>query len=200
MPGRFQAVNAATAVASARALVTQGFAIPESALVGGISAGQIPGRAEYMQRQPVVLLDGAHNPQKVAALAADLSVLLPVGVEGRRIAVLGMLDSKSHIEAMDSLIPRVDAMVLTSPHVLAKEGFAADRLATLARSRGFNGQLLVEPQPRHAIDAALSIATPDDAVLVTGSLYLVGNIRGKWQPDDEIVVSQTQWPRRESHE
>jgi folylpolyglutamate synthase/dihydropteroate synthase len=106
-----------------------------------------------------------------------------------------MLESKSHIEAMDSLIPWVDAMVLTSPHVLAKEGFAADRLAALARSRGFSGQVVVEPQPRQAIDAALAIATSDDAVLVTGSLYLVGNIRGKWQPDDEIVVSQTQWPR-----
>jgi folylpolyglutamate synthase/dihydropteroate synthase len=79
--------------------------------------------------------------------------------------------------------------------VLAKEGFAADRLAALARSRGFSGQVVVEPQPRQAIDAALAVATSDDAVLVTGSLYLVGNIRGKWQPDDEIVVAQTQWPR-----
>ena len=197
MPGTFQAVNAATAVAAARALMTQGFAIPESALVEGITAGRIPGRAEYMQHRPLVLLDGAHNPQKVAALAADLAVLLPVGDGGRRIAVLGMLDSKSHIEAMDSLIPWMDAMVLTSPHVLAKEGFAADLLAGLARSRGFTGQVLVEPQPRQAIDAALSIATPEDAVLVTGSLYLVGNIRGKWQPDDDIIVSQTQWPRPE---
>jgi dihydrofolate synthase/folylpolyglutamate synthase len=195
MPGRFQAVNAATAVAAARALSTRGLVIPESALVEGITAGRIPGRAEYMQRHPLVLLDGAHNPQKVAALAADLPVLLPVEAGGKRIAVLGMLESKSHIEAMDSLIPWVDAMVLTSPHVLAKEGFAADRLAALARSRGFSGQVVVEPQPRQAIDAALAIATSDDAVLVTGSLYLVGNIRGKWQPDDEIVVSQTQWPR-----
>jgi dihydrofolate synthase / folylpolyglutamate synthase len=195
MPGRFQAVNAATAVAAARELASNGFAIPEAALVEGIAAGRIPGRAEYMQHRPLVLLDGAHNPQKVAALATDLPVLLPVDAGGRRIAVLGMLESKSHIEAMDSLIPHVDVMVLTSPHVLAKESFAADRLAALARSRGFTGQVLVEPQPRHAIDAALAIATTDDAILVTGSLYLVGNIRGRWQPDDEIVVAQTQWPR-----
>ena len=53
-----------------------------------------------MQKLPLVLLDGAHNPQKVAALALDLTTLLPVGESGRRIALLGMLDAKAHAEAI----------------------------------------------------------------------------------------------------
>jgi dihydrofolate synthase/folylpolyglutamate synthase len=195
MPGRFQAVNAATAVTAARVLRSRGFEISDEAIAGGIANGRIPGRAEYVQHEPLVLLDGAHNPQKVAALALGLEELLPVQPGGRRIAVLGMLDAKAHTEAIDSLIPHVDALVLTSPHVLAKEGFAAESLGQLVRERGFAGQMIVEPEPRAALQIALDLATPLDAILVTGSLYLVGNIRSYWQPDDEIVITQTPWPR-----
>lgn len=195
MPGRFQAINAATAVAAARALRVQGFGIPDGAIEGGIAGGRIPGRAEYMQREPLVLLDGAHNPQKIAALAADIEALLPIQPGGRRIAVLGILDAKAQNEGLGALLPHIDAVVLTSPHVLAKEGFAAERLAGVVRAHGFAGDIRIEPEPREALRIALDLATPRDAVLVTGSLYLVGNIRGYWQPDDEIVVAQTPWPR-----
>lgn len=197
MPGRFQAMNAATAVAAARELAALGFSVSEEAMIAGIGAGRIPGRAEYMQHEPLVLLDGAHNPQKIAALAADLPVLLPVGEGGERIAVLGMLDAKSHVEAVDALIPHLGAMVITSPHVLAKEGFAARDLADLARQRGFTGRLMIEPEPRQAVEQALANARRQDAVVVTGSLYLLGNVRGRWQPDDEIVLAQTPWTRPE---
>ena len=198
MPGRFQAINAATAVAAARELAALGFPISDQAITDGIREGRIQGRAEYVQHEPLVLLDGAHNPQKIAALAADLPVLLPVSDGGERIAVLGMLDAKSHVEAVDALIPHLGTMVITSPHVLAKEGFAAHDLADLARQRGFTGRLAIEPEPRRAVEQALTLARPNDAVVVTGSLYLLGNVRGQWQPDDEIVLAQTPWPRSES--
>jgi dihydrofolate synthase/folylpolyglutamate synthase len=195
MPGRFQAINAATAVIAARELHAQGFAIPDTAIAAGVAAARIPGRAEFMQQRPLVLLDGAHNPQKVAALARDLATLLPVGEGGRRIALLGMLDAKAHAEAIEALLPVIDLLVLTSPNVLAKEGLAAERLAAVARKQGFSGTVIVEPEPHRALDTALGLATPDDALVVTGSLYLVGNLRGHWQPDDEIVLARTPWPR-----
>lgn len=195
LPGRFQAVNAATAVAAAHVLRAQGFAISDEAIAAGVTGARIPGRAEYMQQKPMVLLDGAHNPQKIAALAADVDALLPIEAGGRRIALLGILDAKAQNEGLSQLLPHVDAVVLTSPHVLAKEGFSPDRLADLVRSHGFAGEIWVEPVPREALRIALDLATPRDAVLVTGSLYLVGNIRGYWQPDDEIVIEQTCWPR-----
>jgi dihydrofolate synthase/folylpolyglutamate synthase len=195
MPGRFQAVNAATAVAAAHALRNRGFVIPDGAIAKGIARARIPGRAEYMQQEPLVLLDGAHNPQKIAALAADIEELLPIEPGGRRIAILGILDAKAQNEGLGALLPHIDAVVLTSPHVLAKEGFAAERLAELVRSHDFAGTIEIEPEPREALRIALDLATPRDAILVTGSLYLVGNTRSYWQPDDEIVVAQTPWPR-----
>jgi hypothetical protein len=39
------------------------------------------------------------------------------------------------------------------------------------------------------------LATPADALIITGSLYLAGNLRGHWQPEDDIVLARTPWPR-----
>ncbi len=195
LPGRFQAANGATAVAAARALQRLGFAIPDGAIVAGIAKARIPGRAEIVQREPLTLLDGAHNPQKVEALARDIDQLLPVQPGGRRIALFGMLDAKTHSDALMTLLPKIDLLIATSPRVTAKPGLDAERLAEVARASGFTGEIIVDPEPRAALDRALGIANRNDAIFITGSLYLIGNLRGHWQPDDEIVLKRTQWPR-----
>jgi dihydrofolate synthase/folylpolyglutamate synthase len=195
LPGRFQAANGATAAAAARALRAAGFDIPEGAIAAGLAKARIPGRAEVMQEQPRVLLDGAHNPQKVGAFSRDLATLLPIGPDGKRIAVLGMLDAKAHGESIGELLPHIDVLITTSPNVTAKAGLAAERLAEVARELGYTGEIRREAEPRDALKLALQLATPADAVFVTGSLYLIGNLRGHWQPDDEIILNRSQWPR-----
>jgi dihydrofolate synthase / folylpolyglutamate synthase len=140
-----------------------------------------------------VLLDGAHNAEKVAALALDVPAFLPA-VGGKRIAVLGALEAKQADEMIASLVPVIDAIVATSPHVLAKEAREADSIAETARRVGFHGQVTIEPEPERAIAAALAMAGPNDAILVTGSLYLIGNVRGKWFGEEAIVLQQTPWP------
>ena len=89
----------------------------------------------------------------------------------------------------------IDLLITTSPHVLAKAGLDAERMADVARERGFTGTIISEPEPMVALERALAIAEPHDAVFVTGSLYLIGNLRGYWQPDAEIVLKRTPWPR-----
>ena len=67
------------------------------------------------------------------------------------------------------------------------------------RQAGFHGPVMLEPDPRAAIDVALTRATgPTDAVLVTGSLYLVGNVRGRWYPDEDVLRARTPWPAKSS--
>ena len=195
LPGRFQASNGETAAIAARELRKLGFEISDEAIAAGLAKARFPGRAEVMQEHPLVLLDGAHNPQKIEAFARDLSTLLPVGTGGRRIALLGMLDAKEHAASIDALIPHIDLLITTSPHVLAKAGLDAERMADVARERGFTGTIISEPEPMVALERALAIAEPHDAVFVTGSLYLIGNLRGFWQPDAEIVLKRTPWPR-----
>jgi len=196
--GRFQARNGAAAVAAVRAAAPvlagkTGLPIGEEAIVTGLRLARIPGRMELLRDRVPVLLDGAHNAEKVAALAADVPAFLPA-VGGRRIAVLGALEAKQADEMIASLVPVIDAIVATSPHVLAKEAREADSIAETARRVGFHGPVTIEPEPERAIEAALTLAGPDDAILVTGSLYLIGNVRGRWFGEEAIVLQQTPWP------
>jgi dihydrofolate synthase/folylpolyglutamate synthase len=192
LAGSFQAVNGMVAVEAVRTLSEVGFEIDEAAIRRGLMAAAIPGRAEIMPGTPQVLLDGAHNDDKVAALVADLDRLLPVA--GRRIAVVGALESKTAESMLGSLLPHVDVVITTSPKVLAKAGREADALAETARSLGHPVEVMSEPSPADAVSRAIAMAGADDAVLVTGSLYLVGNVRERWFHADDIIKTGTPWP------
>jgi len=194
--GRFQARNGATAIAAVRLLTAAGVPVPDPAIHVGLAGARIPGRAELIEDTVPILLDGAHNPEKIEALSADLETLIPVGGHGRRIAVLGVLEAKQAADMIRALVPAVDVLVATSPRVLAKEVKLAASLADHARQEGFGGEIVIEPDPIAAVDHARGIADParGDAILVTGSLYLVGNVRERWFREDDIVIARTSWP------
>jgi dihydrofolate synthase/folylpolyglutamate synthase len=169
--------------------------IGDDAIERGLQRARIPGRAEFVSNGVTVLLDGAHNPEKLAALAADIPDLLPRREGGRRIGVVGLLDAKKGDEMLRALVPVVDALVLTSPQVLGKEAKAAETVERLAEAAGFGGEIVIEPEPRQALDRALVMANGAlDQVLVTGSLYLIGNVRERWYPEPDIVAQRTPWP------
>jgi folylpolyglutamate synthase/dihydropteroate synthase len=190
-------MKAALAVATARRLRERGFTIGDEAISTGLDQARMPGRVEFMpgETSPRVLLDGAHNPQKIGALVADLDAILPRPAGARRIGVVGVLEAKDFSGLVGPLVPAIDELVATSPQVLSKAGLDVATLAAAAQAAGFHGPVTLEPDPGGAIDVALSRAAgPDDAVLVTGSLYLVGNVRGRWYPDEDVLRARTPWP------
>lgn len=187
LPGHFQAANAATAIAIARAFDPE--RVTDAVIRDGLASARFPGRMEIVGRDPLVLLDGAHNPQKIAGLAADLDRI----TGGRRvIAVFGVLETKSYAAMLEALAPHVSTLVATSPQVYAKPAVEAAEVARHAAD--LIPDVHAEPDPLAAVDLALSLAGPDDAVLVTGSLYLVGNVRERWYPSERILTQGTMWP------
>jgi dihydrofolate synthase/folylpolyglutamate synthase len=187
LSGMFQAANAAMAIAICRAFDAR-MASPD-AIAAGLAVARFPGRMEIVQREPLVVLDGAHNPDKISSLVRELEPLFP----GRRVMlVFGVLESKSHAQMLATLLPHVQALVATAPRVLAKPPVSAD---DVARHAPTGLPTLVEPDPLRAVAAALDIARADDVVLVTGSLYLVGNVRERWYPSAAILEQGTCWPR-----
>ncbi len=194
MAGQFQVTNAATAIATVQALAQQGYVITETAIAEGLATARLPGRLETVQAMPRVMLDGAHNAQKAEALA----MALPPVLSGTHhvILVLGVLESKDDQAILAPLLPLAGELIVTRPRVYAKPGRDPEALAAAARHAGFAGPITVEADPADAIAAALARAAtaPASTVLVTGSLYLVGNIRGRWYPDDAIVLQRTPWP------
>lgn len=186
LPGAFQARNAALAIAISREFHRADLAA--AVIPRGLDAARFPGRMEVVQRSPLVLLDGAHNPEKVSSLARSLASLYP---DRRRVLVFGALESKNVGEMLDLLVPLTDTLVATAPRVLAKPPTTAEDVAALAPA----GMLVqTEPEPLEAVQQALDIAGPDDMVVVTGSLYLVGNVRERWYPTEWILEQGTCWP------
>lgn len=81
-PGVHQAYNAAVVVEAALALCEKGFDISDEAILGGIAGARFPARIEVLSRRPLVVLDGAHNPDGARALAATLRGRRAFGADG----------------------------------------------------------------------------------------------------------------------
>jgi dihydrofolate synthase / folylpolyglutamate synthase len=191
----FQERNADIATAVASVLVRLGFEIPDAAIADGVRSTRLPGRLERMPRtaEPAVWIDGAHNEDKFAALAQE--AVGRVGGSALPVIVVGMLSSKDPSRAIAKLAPAASNIVTTQPSVPGREPLAADVLAGAVNAVGFAGTVHIEPDPETAVRLAQVIAKREDAsVLLTGSMYLAGQVRRRWFRDQDIVVQRTPWP------
>lgn len=169
--GEHQLANASLAVAAAAKLD-----LPEAAVRQGLAAARWPGRLEIVNRQPLTVLDGAHNVAGMQALSAALQQYWP----GRPIvAVLGMLADKERAEALRLLLPLVSRAVITKvPSPRAGDWQA---LAEICQEFAVPCQL-VESVPQ-AVAAGRQILQSDELngeeplFLVTGSLYMLAEAR-----------------------
>jgi dihydrofolate synthase/folylpolyglutamate synthase len=160
IPG-YQRANFAAALAAAGALV----ALEPERVAGVAAQARVPGRLQVVARDPLTILDGAHNAPGVAALAGSV----PAGTVG----VLSILDDKDAAGMLRELAPRLSAAVFTkapNPRALPPA-----TLADLAHKvAGISGE--IEPDPRRALERARALAGARGTVLATGSIYLVAEL------------------------
>lgn len=166
--GRYQLTNLATAIAATEAML--GRPLDRDAVQDACSAAMIPGRMEMLGSDPLVMVDGAHNADGVLTLVDSLQEEFPTT---RWQVVLGVMGDKN-VEAMiGHLRPVADRVIVT-----AARSERAVRPADLAgRIAGGGLEVLIADEVEQALDMARAEAGPDGAVLVTGSLYLVGEVR-----------------------
>lgn len=192
MLGEFQAINAAVALGVIEALRFEGWVIPAGAEQSGLSSARLPGRLERMPGdEPGIWLDGAHNADKMQALIESLATLM-----GRKpVVVVGALGSKDIDSMADAIVTSASAVVCTEPHVLGKHALPAMAVADALRDAGFTGHIACNPEPSGAVELAEALGRErNEPVLVTGSLYLVGEVRRRWYPDADIVSQRSPWP------
>jgi dihydrofolate synthase / folylpolyglutamate synthase len=190
LSGAFQASNAALAIQAARRLSNGGnLHVSDLAIRQGIERTRFPGRMEIVQERPMVILDGAHNPEKVQALIQSLEYL---SHSGRRILVLGSLGGHDFLKVAAEVAPEADEIVITAPSAVERSSAPVDDIVDVVEQAGTPNTVVLEP--RDAIQAALNAAGPDDQIVVTGSLYLVGAIRERWYPKTLILTQQTPFP------
>lgn len=169
LPGAHQACNAAMAIEIALALWRQGLDIPDDAILEGLEATRFPARIEVLRRQPLVLLDGSHNPAGAAALAATLGAQkLPQ----KPAAVLGVLADKAAAEMLRALGDSFSTIYAVTPD--CPRAMSADELARLASQELPEVPVYPCADLGQALDTALGL--PQGAV-VCGSLYLAAQAR-----------------------
>jgi len=167
--GRHQIVNCATAVAALRA---SGLEINEAALRNGLARTRWPGRFQIVAGQPTVVLDGAHN----AAAAERLADALREHFGGRKLTfLLGVLRDKNYDEMCRILAPMAEHIFCV--RVNSERTSEPEQLAALCRAANPQADVRVFPRLVEAYEAARAESV--DVIVITGSLFLVGEALGR---------------------
>lgn len=167
--GRYQAANAATALAAAEVLADSGFILKAAALRAGIEAARWPGRMELFSGTPRVLLDGAHNPAGARALAESLADY----PRRHLVVVAGVMEDKDAVGILAPVLPLAHEVVTVTPAV--ERGLEAGRLAALCREWGIDA--VAGGTVADGLALARQRVGEQDLVLVCGSLFTVGEAR-----------------------
>jgi len=168
--GAHQGDNAAIAVAAAEAFFSA--PLDHDVVADALAAVRVPGRLEVVGRQPLCVLDGAHNPAGAQAAAAAINEAF--GDLASRVLVVGVLRERDPLEMLAALdVSRARLLVACPPP--SPRALPASEVAAAGRALG----LAVEEaaSPAEAVARALTAARPDELVLVAGSLYVVGAAR-----------------------
>ena len=167
--GRFQHVNAATAIAAALALERYEVRLPPKAIFAGVANAYLPGRLEVLRENPRLIIDGAHNPDAAANLASAVQSAFAFE---KLILVIGMLNTHSVEGVLGHLAPIASKVIATqSKWHLARP---AHEVAEAARTWCEDVEV-IERVP-DAVERAVSAAGKNDLVLATGSFYTIGEV------------------------
>ena len=171
MLGRHQVDNASLALAAVECLRNAGVSVDETAIRRGLEWAQWEGRMERVAQGPDIYLDGAHNPASANKLAGTIRDLLPV--YRKLVLVIGILGDKDVGGIVREIVPLADRVVVTRPQYAR----ALDVQALAAEVRKLHGAVSAAETVGEAIQQAREGASRDDLILVTGSLYVVGDAR-----------------------
>jgi dihydrofolate synthase/folylpolyglutamate synthase len=169
--GQHQCSNAVVALTAVEAFFAA--PVPGDIVSEGFAAVRMPGRFEVMGHQPLVIVDGAHNPPGADSCATVF--FDDFDPAGRRLLVVGCLKGRDPREMLAALRADEFDLVLTCTAPTPR-GLPAQDLTAAARDVGCD-VVLEYDTVEHAISAALTDATAEDAIVVTGSLYIVGSAR-----------------------
>lgn len=169
--GTYQYKNAALVLDAVDVLKHRGWHIPEDAVYQGMASAVWPARFEVLQKKPLIILDGAHNPNGFTELATCLAQYLP----GRKMTfVMGVMADKGYEEMLSLIQPFAARLIAVRPEYY--RALSSEALAEAAREH-----LEIPVQDggtvSNGIALAQSMAKEDDVICICGSLYQAGEAR-----------------------
>jgi dihydrofolate synthase/folylpolyglutamate synthase len=172
--GDFQQENAATAILALEQLDAT-LRPSREAVETGFARLQIPGRMEFFPAHPGVVFDIAHNPDKAQHLAHALARAFP---NHRYTFVMAVGESKDAVEVIRPFLALPGSFTFTSFSAAGRNPMRPQRLASIAESIGAWGRAIADPVDAFSI--ARRNADADDIIVVTGSTFVVAELRDWW--------------------
>lgn len=189
--GKHQVNNALLVLYIIQVLRARGWLISDEAIRQAFTAAFIPGRLEIVQQEPLVILDGAHNPAKSKALATSLRRIFP---RKKVVFVFAMKKGKDLEASLRPLLPLAAKFIVT--RFSEKKSRSTVLIARTIKAKGIPATVRLDPEK--ALELALKQTKRDQYICVTGSLYLVGKLRDHWHPylqeKARDTIDDTAWP------
>jgi dihydrofolate synthase / folylpolyglutamate synthase len=181
LAGRFQLQNALNALGCARVLQQKNYKIADAHIENGVASARWPGRLERLQTRPDVYLDGGHNP----GAARELARFLEENFRGRRIYLLfAAMRDKAVDEVTGLLFPFAYEVIFTEAQT--PRAISAGQLQEIAGHHASRSLVIADAE--EALETVLGKAGVEDVVFVTGSLYLVGQLRQAWRQRAKVAL------------
>jgi dihydrofolate synthase/folylpolyglutamate synthase len=172
LPGEHQGRNAAVSIAALREISRRWRPIRKKVIVQSIKETPWEGRLETVPGRPRIVLDGAHNESGAKVLSAYVRDFLPRPVT----LVFGIMRDKGVRKVAGRLFPLARTIILTS--VPMARAASPEMIFSLAPDRG--KKIFLEPDPKRAVKKAVTMTPPRGSVLITGSLFLVGEVKKRF--------------------
>ena len=167
--GKHQLENALLAVTAVSRLVSLGGSVPSDAVVSALGEVNWPARMELFGRNPVVILDGAHNTHGMRSLIESVDTYF---MDLPRVVILGILKDKEAYLMAKLASQGAQAVICTAP--------PTPRALTPAELMAYipdHVERIAEPSYEKALETAKKICEPSGIILITGSLYMMGDFR-----------------------
>ncbi|QUH20197.1 bifunctional folylpolyglutamate synthase/dihydrofolate synthase [Alkaliphilus sp. B6464] len=169
--GIHQIYNACTAIGAVEVLRKyRNINISDEAVLGGLYNAKWPGRFEVLQRDPVVIIDGAHNLHGAEALRKSIGALLK---DYKITFVIGMLQDKDVEGVLKDLIPLMSKIIATRP----ANPRAMNAIDLADKLKVFGKETYVSEDIKEAINMAIEETEANEAIIFAGSLYMIGEVR-----------------------
>lgn len=170
LTGSHQLDNAALALAAVEIAGQKGFPVSAESVRNGLKKTNWEARLEILQKKPLFVLDGAHNPAGISALCRTLKSDFKYG---RMILIFGVLDDKDYRRMFSKIMPLASEIIL--PQLKTTRALPANDICAYVKNKGYRAE--TAENVTAAVRRALDIAGDDDMICAAGSLYLAGEIK-----------------------
>ncbi|MEK7159160.1 MAG: Mur ligase family protein [Patescibacteria group bacterium] len=174
--------------------VTRYQKINEQSIAQGLMNAKLPARFEIVQQNPLIILDGAHNPDKLAYLAAQLHSLKQTRGPGKTHLICALTAEKNIKQCFKKIIKEVDFVYCTRPLTPVRSFVEPKQLMReLKKIKTVTAQSFLNP--RLALRAVLTKAAENDLIIITGSFFLCGDLRSHWINVKKQLEQRTNFPK-----